>query len=132
MERTYCKKDVEEVFSKHYRCMLKNVRGVIGDGYLAEDAVHDAFVYVIKGLIKNPDMFSGQSERKLVSYLYKTVRNMAVDICRKRRDVVTEPGSRVFEKWKNLHYGGGGRGYSATAPSGLQATVGSEICMRLY
>jgi RNA polymerase sigma-70 factor (ECF subfamily) len=63
-------------------CHLKAI-GIVSSDDLAEDAVHDAFVEVIK----HKEKAFGKSEEELKAWLLTIVKNKALDILRKQRHV---------------------------------------------
>jgi RNA polymerase sigma-70 factor (ECF subfamily) len=107
---------MERVFKEHYQSLYKKAQDILSDFHLAEDAVHDAFLYVIKN--NKPRDFLGQSDAYLLSYLYITVKHISIDICRSRkRHVVTdsveinvtienaaEEISKLFREWHNASF----------------------------
>lgn len=67
-----------------FRCAL----AVTTSGDLAEDAVHDAFIKAFR-IAKKPD--------NLKAYMFRAVRNAAVDIVRRQSKVVQPASERLFE-----------------------------------
>lgn len=67
-----------------YGCAL----AVTGRGELAEDAVHDAFGRVLR---------TGNAPADLKAYVFRSVRNAAVDIMRRRSRVATLRIQNVFD-----------------------------------
>ena len=80
----YLRAELEQVYRQHRQALFSLALTITGCTGLAEDAVHEAFVRLC-GMQQQP---SG----RLAAYVFATVRNAAVDCCRraKRERKVTE------------------------------------------
>lgn len=107
------------ILYEKYRClMMKVAYDVLGDNYLAEDAVHEAFIKVARNIGKIGEVNSRETKR----YLITITKNATIDIYRKRstqmkreifvdelgeyeepvRCLETEMDNRVLDILKNL------------------------------
>lgn len=68
------------LYEKYIYLMITVAEGVLHDKFLAEDAVHDAFVKVAKNMYKIRDINSMKTKR----FLIVIAKNSAIDIYRKR------------------------------------------------
>ena len=69
------------VLYEKYRCLMMTVAiSILKDNYLAEDAVHEAFIKVAKNIDKFGDVDRIETKR----YLISIVKSTAIDIYRKR------------------------------------------------
>lgn len=69
------------VLYEKYRCFMMTVAiGILNDSYLAEDAVHEAFIKVAKNIEKIGKIEDMATKR----YLISIVKTTAIDIYRKR------------------------------------------------
>lgn len=68
------------LYEKYRYLMFKVAYDVLNDKYLAEDAVHEAFIKVAKNMSKIRDIDSQESKR----YLITIAKNATIDIYRKR------------------------------------------------
>lgn len=86
------------VLYEKYRCLMMTVAiSILKDNYLAEDAVHEAFIKVAKNIDKFGDVDRIETKR----YLISIVKSTAIDIYRKRNrqqenEIIYEP-----EKFEN-------------------------------
>ena len=64
------KNKFEYIYRKYYRFMLHTAAGIIKNPTLAEDAVHETFVQLLRGI----DTLRIDNERALKSYLYMVTR----------------------------------------------------------
>jgi RNA polymerase sigma-70 factor, ECF subfamily len=71
----------EQIYNEHRFTMLAAANKLLNDQQLAEDAVHEAFLRIIKHLDKIRDFECN----KMRSYFVIVVRNIAMDWLRKRR-----------------------------------------------
>jgi len=67
---------IEEIYEKHKNMMLHVAMGILHDQFLAEDAVHRAFLRIINSL----DKLKSNSSAKTKSYLSIVVRNVSIDL----------------------------------------------------
>ena len=89
------------IYRKYYRFMLRTASSIIRDSSLAEDAVHETFVQLLKEI----DSLRIDNEKSLQSYLYILTRERTIDFLRKwerRRGVLTdyENRSTSFDNFK--------------------------------
>lgn len=70
------------LYEKYKYLMLKVAYDVLGDNYLAEDAVHEAFIKVARNMDKIGDI-NGQTTKR---YLITITKNTTIDIYRKRKN----------------------------------------------
>lgn len=68
------------LYEKYRYLMYKVARDVLGDNYLAEDAVQDAFIKIAKSMEKVGDVDSQETKR----FLIIITKNSSIDIYRKR------------------------------------------------
>lgn len=83
------KNKFEYIYHKYYRFMLRTASSIIRDSSLAEDAVHETFVQLLKEI----DSLRIDNEKSLQSYLYILTRERTIDFLRKwerRRGVLTD------------------------------------------
>ena len=73
------KRLVEQLFIKYYRLMLYVANGILKDPNLAEDAVSDALLKIIRHREKLRDVFSQQTR----AYIVNIVRTTSLDVIRK-------------------------------------------------
>lgn len=73
------KNKFEYIYRKYYRFMLHTAAGIIKNPTLAEDAVHETFVQLLRGI----DTLRIDNERALKSYLYMVTRERSIDFLRK-------------------------------------------------
>ena len=73
------KNKFECIYRKYYRFMLHTAAGIIKNPTLAEDAVHETFVQLLRGI----DTLRIDNERALKSYLYMVTRERSIDFLRK-------------------------------------------------
>ena len=73
------KNNFEYIYRKYYRSMLHTAAGIIKHPTLAEDAVHETFVQLLRGI----DTLRIDNERALKSYLYMVTRERSIDFLRK-------------------------------------------------
>lgn len=74
------KSKFEKIYNEHHQKMINIAYGITKDEYDAQDAMHTALIAIAENINKirtdNPTM--------LKSYLYKSVKNAAIDILRKK------------------------------------------------
>lgn len=73
------KNKFEYIYRKYYRFMLHTAAGIIKNPTLAEDAVHETFVQLLRGI----DTLRIDNERALKSYLYMVTLDRSIDFLRK-------------------------------------------------
>lgn len=69
------------LYEKYRYLMMKVAYDVLRDNYLAEDAVHEAFIKVAKNMARIGDVNTKETKR----YLITITKNATIDIYRKRR-----------------------------------------------
>ena len=69
------------LYEKYRYLMMKVAYDVLGDNYLAEDAVHEAFIKVAKNMAKIGEADAQETKR----YLITITKNATIDIYRKRK-----------------------------------------------
>ena len=74
------------IYEKYYGTMLSVAKGIIPDHALAEDAVSDSIMTIIKNLHKITDI----SCHKTKAYIVIIVRNCAIDLLRKQKNHLEE------------------------------------------
>ena len=72
---------IAELYQLYEQKMFVEARGILFDDQLAEDAVHDAFLK----LIRNRDKLSRLSPSQTSSYVRQTLRSCAIDIYRRNK-----------------------------------------------
>lgn len=70
---------VEQLYNKYKKSMYYTAKKILRDDYLAEDAIHQTFVNIIKNLDAIGDISSPQTS----SYCVISCRRVAIDIMRK-------------------------------------------------
>lgn len=71
----------ELLYQNYKASMFKIANAILKDAYLAEDAVHQSFIKIIKNLHKIDDVFSNKTRALIVII----VRNTSIDIYRRRK-----------------------------------------------
>lgn len=89
------------IYEKYRYLMFKVASGVLNDQYLAEDAVHEAFVKVANNMDKIGDVESRATKR----YLIVITKNAAIDFYRKRhQQMEKEIFMEKLEERENVSY----------------------------
>ena len=73
---------IDELYKLYEQPMYHTAYGILHDEYLAEDAVHEAFLRLIRNRSKITDATAPSAR----SYVYKTLKSAALDIYRTRKD----------------------------------------------
>lgn len=68
------------LYEKYRYLMMKVAYDILGDNYLAEDAVHESFIKIAKSMSKVGDVNAQETKR----YLITITKNSSIDIYRKR------------------------------------------------
>lgn len=68
----------ETIYLEYRGLLMHEAKSVLKDDSLAEDAVHQTFLYVVENIYK----FKAGVCHKTMSYLVKTVRSRSIDILR--------------------------------------------------
>lgn len=71
----------EKIYTLYRKKMWYTANSVLSDAYLAEDAVHNAFIGIAKNISKITDIESS----KTLSYVITAAKNAALDILRKNK-----------------------------------------------
>lgn len=87
------KAKVRELYDRYYRQMWAVARRCLESDRLAEDAVHNAFLRVIRSL----ERVCGVPEERLPYYLAAIVKNECVSLLRKERPTVPLEDWEAFE-----------------------------------
>ena len=87
LDSDYNKNKFETIYRKYYRFMLHTAAGIIKNPTLAEDAVHETFVQLLREI----DTLRIDNERALKSYLYIVTRERSIDFLRKWERRGTRP-----------------------------------------
>lgn len=72
---------ISRLYAEYEQIMFVCARSILHDEYLAEDAVHEAFLRIIRNADKISDVTSDNTK----SYVRKTLRSAATDIYRKNK-----------------------------------------------
>lgn len=75
------RREFETLYQEYRQTMFYAANRILRDEYLAEDAVHNAFMKVAQNFKK----ISGQNSHKQKAFLVITVEHIAIDFYRKRR-----------------------------------------------
>ncbi len=73
---------IDELYKLYEQPMYHTAYGILHDEYLAEDAVHEAFLRLIRNRAKITDPTAPSAR----SYVYKTLKSAALDIYRARKE----------------------------------------------
>lgn len=94
--------ELEKLYKKYERIMYYKAYEILGDRYLAEDAVHDSFI----SISSNMQIIIKTDYSKIKPLLLTIIRNKAIDLRRKRKirnslDLVeiTQPQNSPKEKY---------------------------------
>lgn len=88
------KNKFETIYRKYYRFMLHTAAGIIKNPTLAEDAVHETFVQLLREI----DTLRIDNERALKSYLYIVTRERSIDFLRKWERRGTRPTTKAWPR----------------------------------
>ncbi len=72
---------IDSLYKLYEQSMYYEAYKILHDEYLAEDAVHEAFLR----LIRNRDKISNPSFHEVRNYAYKTLKSAALDIYRRQK-----------------------------------------------
>ena len=75
------KRKFEILYEKYKYLMMKVAMDVLQDSYMAEDAVHNAFVKLVKNMDKIGEVDSTATKR----YIITVTKNASIDLYRKRK-----------------------------------------------
>lgn len=89
----------EYIYRKYYLFMLRTASTIIKNSSLAEDAVHETFIQILKEI----DDIRIENEKILKSYLYIVTRERTIDYIRKweRRQSSASDYDRLFSSLDN-------------------------------
>lgn len=73
----------EKIYTLYRKKMWYAANSVLSDAYLAEDAVHNAFI----GIAKNIKKIGDAESAKTLSYVVTASKNCAIDLLRKNRNL---------------------------------------------
>lgn len=73
----------EKIYTLYRKKMWYAANSVLSDSYLAEDAVHNAFI----GIAKNMKRIEAADSPKTLSYVITAAKNAAIDILRKSKGI---------------------------------------------
>lgn len=80
IEKEHQRTRFEEIYRENRQLMFWQAKKVLKDGYLAEDAVHDAFIRIAENM-DTVERLNGQQVKR---YVLVAAKNTAIDIFRKR------------------------------------------------
>lgn len=83
----------EKLYTLYRKKMWYAANSVLSDSYLAEDAVHNAFIGIAKNINKMPDVESSRT----LSYVITAVKNAAIDILRKNKGISETDIDELFD-----------------------------------
>lgn len=89
----------EYIYTNYRYTMLYEARRVLKDEHMAEDAVHESFIKIIKIISK----VSIENCNELKRFLVLIVRNKSIDMIRKNEKEETDPVEKVPDTNKELH-----------------------------
>lgn len=81
IENEHSRRKLEALYIKYKKDMFKVAYRILNDDYLAQDAVHSAFINLIGSLDKIDEINCNKTR----AYLVIIVRNIAIDLYRKRK-----------------------------------------------
>ena len=70
-----------ELFTRHQQDLIRYAASILGERALAEDVVQDAYVRLSKS---DENWYLNRPSEEPIGYLYKTIRNISIDVYRKR------------------------------------------------
>ncbi|WP_420548044.1 RNA polymerase sigma factor [Curvivirga sp.] len=81
MDAFYGKNLFLELFTQHQQDLIRYATSIVGERPLAEDVVQDAYIRLSKS---KEDWYLNRPTEEPIGYIYKTIRNMSIDVYRKR------------------------------------------------
>ena len=89
----------EYIYTNYRYTMLYEARQVLKDEHMAEDAVHESFIKIIKIISE----ISLENRNKLKRFLVLIVRHKSIDMIRKNEKEETDPVENIPYTNKELH-----------------------------
>ena len=83
----------EKIYTLYRKKMWYTANSVLSDSYLAEDAVHNAFI----GIAKNMKRIEDTDSQKTLSYVITAVKNAALDILRKGKGITETDIDELYD-----------------------------------
>ena len=83
----------EKIYTLYRKKMWYTANSVLSDSYLAEDAVHNAFV----GIAKNMKRIEAVDSQKTLSYVITAAKNAALDILRKNKGLTETDIDELYD-----------------------------------
>ena len=87
------------IYEKYRYLMMKVAHDVLKDNFLAEDAVHEAFIKIAHNMQNIHDVESVETKR----YLIIVAKNAAIDIYRSRKKQMKEEMWLEEQRFENPH-----------------------------
>ncbi|MTI08721.1 RNA polymerase sigma factor [Curvivirga aplysinae] len=81
MDAFYGKNLFLELFTQHQQDLIRYATSIVGERPLAEDVVQDAYIRLSKS---KEGWYLNRPTEEPIGYIYKTIRNMSIDLYRKR------------------------------------------------
>ncbi len=72
---------IDSLYREYEQQMYRQAYSILKDEYMAEDAVHEAFIK----LIRNRGKISDTQSRSVRSYVFKTLKSAALDLYRNKK-----------------------------------------------
>lgn len=86
---------IEQLYSHYCQMMYKASFSILKDHFDAEDAVHNAFIGIIRS--NNLSKLSDVTSRETKAYIITAVKHSAIKIYNKRKKVITEDIDEHYE-----------------------------------
>lgn len=83
----------EKIYTLYRKKMWYTANSVLSDSYLAEDAVHNAFI----GIAKNMKRIEDADSQKTLSYVITAAKNAALDILRKNKGLIETDIDELYD-----------------------------------
>ncbi len=83
----------EKIYTLYRKKMWYAANSVLSDAYLAEDAVHNAFM----GIAKNIKKIEDTESKKTLSYVITASKNAAIDILRKSKGITETDIDELYD-----------------------------------
>ncbi|MBE6776160.1 MAG: sigma-70 family RNA polymerase sigma factor [Ruminococcaceae bacterium] len=83
----------EKIYALYKKKMWYTANSVLSDSYLAEDAVHNAFI----GIAKNIKKIDAADSPKTLSYVITAAKNAALDILRKNKGLTEADIDELYD-----------------------------------
>ena len=83
----------EKIYTLYRKKMWYTANSVLSDSYLAEDAVHNAFI----GIAKNMKRIEDADSQKTLSYVITAAKNAALDILRKNKGLTETDIDELYD-----------------------------------